>query len=99
MRTKSKSCVAIEPPISPRGKVFDGDFYQPNIKPWRRLELAQKLGIGVNAGHGLNYSNIKRMTTVRGIEEYNIGHAIIARAVFVGLERAVRDMYELVRFA
>lgn len=63
------------------------------------VKLAQKLGIGVNAGHGLNYSNIKRMTTVRGIEEYNIGHSIISRAVMVGLERAVRDMVELVRFA
>jgi len=63
------------------------------------VKLAQKLGIGVNAGHGLNYANIKRMTTVRGIEEYNIGHSIISRAVLVGLERAVRDMVELVRFA
>ncbi len=63
------------------------------------VKLAQKLGIGVNAGHGLNYSNIKRMTTVRGIEEYNIGHSIISRAVLVGLERAVRDMVELIRFA
>ncbi len=63
------------------------------------VKLAQKLGIGVNAGHGLNYANIKRMTTVRGIEEYNIGHSIISRAVMVGLERAVRDMVELVRFA
>jgi len=63
------------------------------------VKLAQKLGIGVNAGHGLNYANIKRMTTIRGIEEYNIGHSIISRAVMVGLERAVRDMVELVRFA
>jgi len=63
------------------------------------VKLAQKLGIGVNAGHGLNYANIKRMTTIRGIEEYNIGHSIISRAVLVGLERAVRDMVELVRFA
>lgn len=63
------------------------------------VKLAQKLGLGVNAGHGLNYVNIKRMTGIRGIEEYNIGHAIIARAVLVGLERAVRDMVELIRFA
>jgi len=62
------------------------------------VKLAQKLGIGVNAGHGLNYSNIKRMTSIRGIEEYNIGHSIISRAVMVGLDRAVRDMVELVRF-
>ena len=63
------------------------------------VKLALKLGLGVNAGHGLNYSNIKRITAIRGIEEYNIGHSIISRAVFVGLERAVRDMVELIRFA
>jgi len=63
------------------------------------VKLARKLGLGVNAGHGLNYSNIKRITAIPGIEEYNIGHSIISRAVLVGLERAVRDMSELVRFA
>lgn len=63
------------------------------------VKLALKLGLGVNAGHGLNYANIKRITAIRGIEEYNIGHAIISRAVLVGLEKAVRDMVELVRFA
>lgn len=63
------------------------------------VKLAQKLGLGVNAGHGLNYSNIKRIATIRGIEEYNIGHSIISRAVISGLEKAVRDMVELVRFA
>jgi len=63
------------------------------------VKLALKLGLGVNAGHGLNYSNIKRMATIRGIEEYNIGHSIISRAVMTGLDKAVRDMVELVRFA
>jgi len=63
------------------------------------VKLAKKLGLGVNAGHGLNYSNIKQITSIRGIEEYNIGHSIISRAVLVGLEKAVRDMSELVRFA
>jgi pyridoxine 5-phosphate synthase len=63
------------------------------------VKLALKLGLGVNAGHGLNYANIKRITAIRGIDEFNIGHSIISRAVLVGLERAVRDMGELVRFA
>jgi len=63
------------------------------------VKLAKKLGLGVNAGHGLNYSNIKQIIAIRGIEEYNIGHSIISRAVLVGLEKAVRDMSELVRFA
>src|SRR5581483_9016479 len=59
-------------------------------------KLACKLGLGVNAGHGLNYHNVKRLTKITEIVEYNIGHSIIARAVFVGLERAVREMKELV---
>jgi pyridoxine 5-phosphate synthase len=63
------------------------------------VKLALKLGLGVNAGHGLNYSNIKRIATIRGIEEYNIGHSIISRAMMTGLDKAVRDMVELVRFA
>ena len=72
---------------------------QELIKIENGVKLAQKLNLGVNAGHGLNYANIKRMAAIRGIEEYNIGHSIISRAVLVGLERAVRDMVELVRFA
>ena len=50
------------------------------------------MGMKVHAGHGLNYHNIGALLDVPGLEEVNIGHAIIARAVFVGLERAVRDM-------
>ncbi len=59
-------------------------------------KLAYKLGIGVNAGHGLTYRNVKRLTQIAEIVEFNIGHSIIARAVLVGLERAVREMKELV---
>jgi pyridoxine 5-phosphate synthase len=51
----------------------------------------------VSAGHGLNYVNIKRFKLIPEIEEYSIGHSIVARAVFVGFERAVRDMVELVK--
>lgn len=58
-------------------------------------KLAYKLGIGVNAGHGLNYRNIKRLTHIPEIVEYNIGHSIIARAVLVGLEQAVKEMKAL----
>jgi len=49
----------------------------------------------VNAGHGLNYANIKPIARITEIEEVSIGHAIISRAVFTGLERAVRDMADL----
>lgn len=58
-------------------------------------KLAYKLGMGVNAGHGLNYRNVKRLTHIPEIVEYNIGHSIVARAVFVGLPQAVKEMKAL----
>lgn len=63
------------------------------------IKLARKVGLGVNAGHGLNYFNIKPVASLGGIEEYNIGHSIIARALLVGLDRAVKDMVELIKYA
>lgn len=57
---------------------------------------AKKLGLGVNAGHGLNYINMKDFINVPNIDEVSIGHAVIARAVFVGLEQAVKEMLLLV---
>ena len=63
------------------------------------IKLAAKLGLGVNAGHGLNYTNIKKVASLGGIEEFNIGHSIISRGVLVGLDRAVRDMVELIKYA
>ena len=60
-------------------------------------ELAGGLGLGVNAGHGLNYLNIKPLRTIPQIGEVSIGHALIARAVFIGLERAVKDMLRLLQ--
>lgn len=58
---------------------------------------ARKLGLGVNAGHGLNYTNISSIAAIKNIEEVSIGHAIVTRALFVGLGTAVREMLELVR--
>lgn len=58
---------------------------------------ASKLGLGVSAGHGLNYHNVANIAKIRYVEELNIGHSIISRAVLVGLERAVRDMLQLIR--
>ena len=60
-------------------------------------QLAAELEMGVNAGHGLNYVNIKAIRQIPEIGEVSIGHAIIARAVFSGLENAVREMVALVR--
>ena len=59
-------------------------------------KLAYKVGMGVNAGHGLTYRNVRRLTKISEIVEFNIGHSIIARAVLVGLEQAVREMKQLV---
>ncbi len=58
--------------------------------------LAKSFGLEVHAGHGLNYYNAKPIAEISEIEELNIGHSIIGRAVFVGLERAVKEMIELI---
>ena len=58
--------------------------------------MALSLGLRVNAGHGLNYRNVLPVACIPGMEELNIGHAIVARALFVGLREAVREMKELI---
>ena len=58
--------------------------------------FAQNYGLKVNAGHGLNYHNVKRMHEIPHLYELNIGHSIIGRAIFVGLEQAVKEMKGLV---
>ncbi len=55
----------------------------------------KELGLRINAGHGLNYLNVKPVRQLAGLEELHIGHSIISRAVFSGLDRAVRDMLAL----
>ncbi len=55
-------------------------------------ELGTKLGLQVNAGHGLHYENVARVAAIPELVELNIGHAIVARALFVGLAEAVREM-------
>ena len=59
--------------------------------------VAYKLELAVSGGHGLTYHNVRRLRAISEIVEYNIGHSIIARAIFIGLERAVREMKELLR--
>jgi pyridoxine 5-phosphate synthase len=59
---------------------------------------AKKLGLGVNAGHGLNYQNIKVFREIKDIDEVSIGYAIIAKAVMVGMHQAVKEMRDLIRF-
>jgi pyridoxine 5-phosphate synthase len=60
-------------------------------------KLAQKLKLGVNAGHGLCYKTIKVFKGLSEIDEYSIGHSIVSRAALVGMDRAVREMRDLIK--
>ena len=62
----------------------------------RAAALGRSLGLAVHAGHGLTYENVGPVAAIEEIEELNIGHSVVSRAVLVGLERAVADMKELV---
>ena len=61
----------------------------------RATEQAVRAGLHVHMGHGLNYHNVHPLVAIPGVEELNIGHSIVSRAVLVGLERAVREMKQL----
>jgi len=69
-------------------------------KALSRLETmasyAKNKGLRVNAGHGLNYRNVKAVAAIPEVEDLNIGHSIITHSIFVGLERAVKEMNELI---
>jgi pyridoxine 5-phosphate synthase len=65
----------------------------------RAAALGRSLGTAVHAGHGLTYENVSPVAAVEEIEELNIGHSIVSRAILVGFERAVREMAEIVRRA
>ena len=62
-------------------------------------QSAREIGLAVHAGHGLTYENVGPVAAVAEIEELNIGHSVVSRAVLVGMERAVREMLMLVREA
>jgi pyridoxine 5-phosphate synthase len=85
-----------------------GRFCEARLASDRQRELtrivdackaAARLGLGVAAGHGLHYQNVTAVAAITEVEELNIGHSIVARAVLVGLERAVREMKELIAAA
>jgi pyridoxine 5-phosphate synthase len=59
-------------------------------------KMAGNLGLSINAGHGLNYLNVRGITSIAGIRGLYIGHSIISRAVLVGMERAVKEMKETI---
>lgn len=62
----------------------------------KSVEFALNIGLLVNAGHGLNYINVKKIASIKGLRGLYIGHSIISRAVFIGLENAVREMKLLI---
>ena len=79
--------------------------HEPGEDPWQaeraRLvdaaALGNRLGLRVNAGHGLDYQNVAYVSSIPRMAELNIGHSIISRSVMVGMDRAVRDMVECMR--
>jgi pyridoxine 5-phosphate synthase len=66
------------------------------LKNQRVRKLAASLGLRVGAGHGLNYVNVKSIARIPQVEELNIGHSIVSRAALMGIERAVREMKQLI---
>ncbi len=67
------------------------------VKLERAVELALSLGLTVNAGHGINYFNVADIRAIEGLHELNIGHSIVSRALFTGVDEAVRRMKTLIR--
>jgi pyridoxine 5-phosphate synthase len=63
------------------------------------VRIGLDLGLQVNAGHGLDYHNVEAVAAIPGVRELNIGHSIVARALFAGLDQAVRDMKRAIREA
>jgi len=72
----------------------ENDIFHELERIYRGAEHAVDIGIGVNAGHGLNLENVVPMLKTAGLHELNIGHSIISRAVFIGLAAAVKEMSE-----
>ncbi len=81
------------------GRYADADTLAATEQEFRRIANAVDtgiaLGLAVNAGHGLHYHNVQAIAALPSVEELNIGHAIMAQAVFVGWENAVREMKRL----
>jgi len=78
-----------------RGRRQDAEFERAK----RAIEKGLEIGLLVNAGHGLNYSNVQRIAAINGLRGLYIGHSIISRAIFVGIKEAVRQMKELINTA
>ena len=83
------------------GAYAEAKVKRSRLKELRKLKqagkLAVELGLRLNAGHGLNYENVRPVVEIPGVEDLNIGHSIICRSVFVGLAQAVREMKRLIK--
>ncbi|OGS44652.1 MAG: pyridoxine 5'-phosphate synthase [Elusimicrobia bacterium RIFOXYD2_FULL_34_15] len=83
------------------GKYADAQNETERKKELRKIQDASeyvlKVGLGLNAGHGLDYSNVKDIARIEGMQELNIGYSIICRAVFIGFSSAIKEMKELLR--
>lgn len=77
--------------------IGEEDIYDELERVRIAAKHAKKLGLGVNAGHGLNYINMKEFVAISEIDEVSIGHAVLARAVYVGVEQAIKEMINLTR--
>jgi pyridoxine 5-phosphate synthase len=83
-----------------RGRDAESAAVQEEIgKVSRAGEAVRSLGMRFNAGHALNYANVEPIAALPGVRELHIGHAIVSRAVFVGMREAVREMKALMRAA
>ena len=98
-----ESAVEVGAPVV---EIHTGHYAEARDRQTRERELTRianavaygnRLGLQVNAGHGLDYHNIRPLAVIDGIVEFNIGHAIIARAIFDGLAQAVADMKRLLQ--
>ena len=76
--------------------ILEEDVFDELERIRQAAKHAKKLGLSVNAGHGLNYNNIKEFIAIENIDEVSIGQAVIARSVFVGLEKSVKEMLTLI---
>jgi pyridoxine 5-phosphate synthase len=74
----------------------EADRHVELVKLARAGVMARQAGLELNAGHGLTYRNVVPVARIEGMGELNIGHSIVARAVFVGLTQAVREMKALI---
>ncbi|MCX8092548.1 MAG: pyridoxine 5'-phosphate synthase [Candidatus Goldbacteria bacterium] len=87
-------------------EIHTGLYAEVNTEKERKIELlkiqkaayfAHSIGLKINAGHGLNYDNVKEISKIHVIEDLNIGHSIISRSIFVGLYQAIKEMIKLIK--